>query len=81
MNVVDNPNFRELLIYIGSGACTEEDIPHQTRLTNDIIEAWKQERKVFADDMKVGWITHWIVCHNLRRLTFCDRMLLGGFHS
>jgi len=38
---------------VGGGVCTEEDIPHRTKFTKDIIEAWKQERKEFADDMKV----------------------------
>lgn len=61
INVVDDPDFRELLTYISGGACAEEDIPHRTTLTKDIIEAWKQERKVFANDMKVGLITQYSV--------------------
>ena len=55
--MVENPNFRELLVYIGGGTCTEEDIPHRTKFTNNIIKAWKEERKSFSDDMKVGPIT------------------------
>ena len=57
LNVIDDPNFRELLIYVGGGVCTEEDIPHRTKFTGDIIEAWKEERKVFIDDMKVHLTT------------------------
>lgn len=79
--MVDNPNFRELLIYIGGGICTEEDIPHRTKLTSDIIEAWKEERKVFAEDMKVGLITRCSICYDPCKLTFCDRGLSGGFRS
>ena len=51
--MVNNPNFRDLLIYIGGGTCTEEDIPHRTKLMKEIIEAWKHGRAAFADDMKV----------------------------
>jgi len=51
--VVDNVDFRELLVYVGGGVCAEEDIPHRTKFTSEVIEAWKQERKAFADNMKV----------------------------
>ena len=79
--MVENPNFRELLIYVSGGTCTEQDIPHRTKLTNDIMEAWKQERKAFADDMKV--------CLTMFCFTHCDlyvlmshnRMPLEGFRS
>jgi len=40
-------------MYVGGGECTEEDIPHRTKFTCEIIEAWKQEHEEFADDMKV----------------------------
>ena len=40
-------------MYVSGGVCAEEDIPHRTKLTNEIIKAWKQEREEFADDMKV----------------------------
>ena len=53
INVVNNPDFRDLLLYTGHGICTEDDIPHQTKLTDSIIEAWKQERKEFVNNMKV----------------------------
>ena len=63
INVVDDPNFRELLTYAGGGArCVEEDIPHWKKFTNDIIEAWKQERKVFAGEMEVRWIHEVYMC-------------------
>lgn len=39
--------------------CAEEDIPHRTKLTGEIIEAWKRERKEFADDMKVSPTTRY----------------------
>lgn len=74
--MVNNPNFRELLIYVGGGACLEEDIPHRTKLTNEIIEAWKQERKGFADDMKVHLMFY---VSDFCGLTLRDRMLLGGY--
>ena len=45
--MVKKPNFQELLVYIGGGTCTEEDILHQTKFTNDIIKAWKEEQKSF----------------------------------
>ena len=57
--------------------CTEEDIPHQTKFTNEIIETWKRERKVFTDDMKVSWVIwHSIHC-DPHELIFHDSMPLG----
>lgn len=40
-------------MYVSGGLCKEEDIAHRTKLTKEIIEVWKWERKEFADDMKV----------------------------
>lgn len=40
-------------MYVSGRLCKDEDIPHRTKLTVEIIEAWKQERKEFAEDMKV----------------------------
>jgi hypothetical protein len=79
--VVDNRGFRDLLVFVGAGTCTEEDIPHRTKLTDDIIKAWGEERKAFADDMKVCSIRCHLVCRNLCILMSCDSMPLGGFRS
>ena len=78
--MVNNPIFRELLIYIGGGMCTEEDIPHRTKFTNEIIEAWKRERKVFADDMKVSWVMWRTIRCDPHELIFHDSVPLGEFH-
>lgn len=56
INVVDNPNFWQLLTYISGRICIVDDIPHQTKFTSDFVEAWKQERKGFVDEMKVSWL-------------------------
>ena len=79
LNLVENPIFRELLIYVGGGKCTEEDIPHRTKLTAEIIEAWKEERRQFSNEMKVCLICV-PSCSNLYNLWFHDRMPSGGYH-
>lgn len=73
INLVDNPNFRELLIYIGGGTCAEEDVPHRTKFTSEIIEAWKQERKVFADEMKVCLIIAFCIVFEASQRPSIDR--------
>lgn len=78
---MDNQSFRDLLIYVGGGICREEDIPHRTRFTADVIEAWKQERKAFVDDMKVGLVARIPHVANPHKLTSCDRVPLGEFRS
>lgn len=53
INVVENPHFRELLLYLAQGKCTDEEIPRRTALTSSIIEAWMDERERFYQEMKV----------------------------
>ena len=35
-NVVECPEFRSLLLYIGEGKIVDKDIPHRTKVTNMI---------------------------------------------
>lgn len=42
-----------LLVHIGRGICTEEDMPHRNKFTIEISKAWKQEREEFAVEKKV----------------------------
>ena len=57
INVIEDPNFRDLVLFLGRGAYAEEDIPHRTKLTEEIIKAWKEERKQFSAEMKVCLIS------------------------
>lgn len=75
MNLIENPKFRELLIFAGKG-CTAGDIPHRTKLTGEIIEVWKRERMEFSDDMKVCLIVNCFTCfdfHALKPMLECSR--------
>ena len=54
--MIDNPHFRELLLYLGQGHVTDDEIPRRTSLTASIIEAWKAEREEFYQEMKVRQI-------------------------
>lgn len=47
-------------MFVSGGSCKDEDIPHRSKLTSEIIEAWKRERKEFADDMKVSLTMRWL---------------------
>lgn len=51
--MIDNPHFRELLLYLGQGHVTDDEIPKRTYLTQSIIKAWKDEREQFHQEMKV----------------------------
>ena len=53
INIIENSHFRELLLYLGQGHVTDDEIPGQTCLTESIIKAWKQEREQFHQEMKV----------------------------
>jgi len=55
INIVDNPEFRELLLYFGQGRVTNSEIPARTCLTGSIIKTWKDERDQFHQEMKVCW--------------------------
>lgn len=51
--VIDNPYFRDLLLYLGQGQISEDDIPKRTYLTESIIKAWKKDQGQFHEEMKV----------------------------
>jgi len=55
INVIDNPHFRELLLYLGQGCITDGEIPGRTHLTQSIMQAWREEREQFHQEMKVCW--------------------------
>lgn len=55
INVIDNPHFRELLLYLGQGRIMDGEIPGRTLLTQSIMGAWREEREQFHQEMKVGW--------------------------
>ena len=51
--MIENPHFRELLLYLGQGHVTDDKIPKRTHLTERIIKTWKAEREQFYQEMKV----------------------------
>jgi len=53
INVIENSHFRELLLYLGQGHVTDDEIPGRTYLTESIIKAWKRERELFYQEMEV----------------------------
>lgn len=52
VNVVESPELRDLLLYIGA-ELEEADIPHRTRLMGLITERYIYEHKAMVDEMKV----------------------------
>jgi hypothetical protein len=56
INVIEDPNFRELLQFFGQGCVKDDEIPGRTHLTRSIIEAWKEERDQFYTEMQVSHV-------------------------
>jgi len=53
INVIENPHFRNLLLFLAQGRVLDDEIPGRTCLTESILKAWKTEREVFYQEMKV----------------------------
>lgn len=43
MNIMDCPEFRDLLLYISQECSEDEEIPHRTKLTELIGKRFKEE--------------------------------------
>jgi hypothetical protein len=52
-NVVECPEFRKFLLYIGDGKIVDKDIPHRTKVTNMIHEEYKNEYQMLKGDLTV----------------------------
>lgn len=52
INVVDCPELRDLLLYIGT-ELEDGDIPHRTKLSGLIVENFQREYKKMATDVQV----------------------------
>lgn len=53
IRVVDNPYFRELLEYSSFGNLTDDDIPHRTKMTELIFDAYHYEKDAMKKEMNV----------------------------
>ena len=53
INVIENPHFRELLLFLAQGRVTDDEIPGRTCMTESILKTWKTEREAFYQEMKV----------------------------
>lgn len=52
MNVVECPELRALLLYLGT-KLSDKDIPHRTKLASMIVERYRQEHEKLIADLKV----------------------------
>jgi hypothetical protein len=58
MNVVEQPEFRELLLYCGQGALKNKDIPHHDKITTEAHEMYMRSKAAIMREMKVRTHTH-----------------------
>lgn len=56
MNVMDCPEFRDLLLYISQGYLEDEEIPRQTKVTELIGKQFKQEYIKMVERLRVSSI-------------------------
>ncbi|PIL24443.1 hypothetical protein GSI_14197 [Ganoderma sinense ZZ0214-1] len=70
LNVVENPLFRELLIYASSSpnVLVDDDILHRTLANTILVEEYEREISELREELKVGCIT-------LDNASNCDTML------
>ncbi|EUC59354.1 hAT family dimerization protein, partial [Rhizoctonia solani AG-3 Rhs1AP] len=52
MNVVEQPEFRKLLLYCGQGALQNKDIPHQNKVTSKAHNAYLQAKAAIMHEIK-----------------------------
>ena len=52
INVLESPEFRELMLFLGDGKLKDKDLPHRMKMTKTILEEFKKERKSLAEDMQ-----------------------------
>ncbi|KAJ2928061.1 hypothetical protein H1R20_g9035, partial [Candolleomyces eurysporus] len=52
INVVESPEFRELLLFLGDGKLEDRDIPHRDKMTSMILDAHALEYQKMRKDLK-----------------------------
>ncbi|KAG8939145.1 hypothetical protein FRC04_006945 [Tulasnella sp. 424] len=57
VNVIENPFFRKLLVFVSNGALADDDIPHRTKVTSLIKSAAALEQQHMRKEMQLGYIT------------------------
>jgi hypothetical protein len=63
-NVLECPEFRDLLLYLGDGKISNADVPHRTKLTQMVLEEYWREYNKIKEDLKVcgtaiiNFVTH-----------------------
>jgi hypothetical protein len=58
INVVECREFRDLLLLLRE-SLKETDIPHRTKLREEIIKAWKGWFQILKDDLEVRISVYW----------------------
>ena len=53
MDVVDVPEFRELLLYCGQGALKNKDIPHRDKVTSEAHEMYLRSKTRIMREIQV----------------------------
>ncbi|KAG8679942.1 hypothetical protein FRC11_003123, partial [Ceratobasidium sp. 423] len=52
MNVVEQPEFRDILLYCGQGVLQNKDIPHQNKVTSEAHEAYQKAKTAIMHEIK-----------------------------
>jgi len=52
INVLESPEFQELMLFLGDGKLEDKDLPHRTKMTKIILEEFKKEWKGLAEDLQ-----------------------------
>lgn len=60
MNVVECPELRELLVYIGNDTIDDDDILHRTKITQMLFEEHQAMRQQIMAELRVCYVTPFI---------------------
>ena len=52
--MLECPEFRELMLFLGQDHINDDNIPHRNSLTRQILEEYKKEQIGIMDDLKVS---------------------------
>jgi hypothetical protein len=52
-NVLECPEFRALLLYLGDGKMDDTDLPHRTKMTQMVLDEYRKEYNKTKSDLKV----------------------------
>jgi len=52
-NVLECPEFRELLLYLGDGKIDDSNVPHRTKVTQMVLDTYHKEHSNIKVDLRV----------------------------